>query len=265
MQVRVLGEAVDEEADGEEEGTAHGAVQTGLGGGGLVWMGCRDGAVFLDLEEVHGESESGTDAEGDIGETCDSLAPVTLFGEGNGDNGQEQEGDEPGEADPETEEEDDGLGDEHFDGLDGRVVEHLLEVGGFDGFARHVAVIAGGCTEAFGAFAQEDAAAGFVEEEHDHDEEGDVGQALDTLYPAPADGLVDEAGVDGGADGSQDGDVGEEGHGDGAFLGDEHVVEGAAHEDGADAAKETKQGTADDDGGEFLPRARPMNMMLKRR
>lgn len=117
----VLGEAVDEEADGEEDGAAEGAVETGFGGCGAgVRVG--DGAVFADLDEVQGEGEGDADAEGDVGEAGDAFGPVFLFGKGDADDRQEEEGDEPGEGNPETEEKDDGLRDQHVECLDRRVV-----------------------------------------------------------------------------------------------------------------------------------------------
>lgn len=75
---------------------------------------------------------------------------------------------------------------------------------------------------------------------------------MDPLDPAPADGLVDEAGVDRGADGAEDGDVGEGGHGHGTRVGREHVAEGAADEDRADRTEETEKGAADEDCADVL-------------
>lgn len=67
-----------------------------------------------------------------------------------------------------------------------------------------------------------------------------VGETLDALDPAPAERLVDEASVDGRADGAQDSDVGECRHGDGALVGRVHVAKGAADADGPDTAEESE-------------------------
>lgn len=175
-----------------------------------------------------------------------------LLLESDGDDGKEEEGKEPGEGDPETEEEHDGLGDEHLDSLDGRVVEHFLDAGGLELGAGHVALVTGRFAEGLGTLAQSDTATGLTEEEDDDDGERDVGQTLNTFNPAPADGLVDESSVDGGSDSTQDSDVGERGHGDGTAVGLVHVTEGTTDQDGTDTSEETQQGTADDDSGNVL-------------
>src|SRR5699024_592829 len=116
------------------------------------------------------------------------------------------------EGDPETEEEHDRFGEEHADGLDGRVVQHMLNTGGFELRAGDETVVTGGFAKGLGALVQVHTATGLTEEEDDDEHQRNVGQALDTLDPAPADGLVDETGIDGGSDGSQNSDVGERGH-----------------------------------------------------
>lgn len=247
----ILGEGVDVEADGEPDGAEESTVETSLGLDAAV-VGGADGVVLLDLEEVETKAECGSDAEGDVGQARDTLVPTALLLEGDRDDGQEQEGQEPGEGDPETEEEHDGLGDEHADGLDRRVMKHVLEAGGLKLRTGHVALVTGGLTEGLGALVHGNTATGLAEEENHDDSQRNVGQTLDTLDPAPADGLVDEASVDGGSDGTQNGDVGKRGHGDGTILGCVHVTERTTDQDGTNATKETEQGTADDDGGDVL-------------
>lgn len=131
-------------------------------------------------------------------------------------------------------------------------MKHFLDVGGFEIGRRGIADVAGFLAEELGAFAEGDAAAGFAQAEEADDCEGDVGEALDSFDPAPAQGLVDEAGVDGGADCSENGDVGEAGHGDGTFFRTVHVTKGTTDQDGANAAEETEQGTADNDRSDVL-------------
>ncbi|KAJ8106035.1 hypothetical protein OPT61_g9810 [Boeremia exigua] len=104
-----------------------------------------------------------------------------------------------------------------------------------------VAGVGGGFAQGERALVQGDAAAGLREEEEDGDEEGHVGDALDALDPAPAERLVDEAGVDGRGDGAENSDEAEHGHGAPARVRGVHVVEGAADEDGADAAEEAEE------------------------
>ena len=247
----VLRERVDEETDGEPDCTEEGTVETGFGEDAAV-VGGADGVVLLDLEEVQTETESNTDAERDVGQARDTLVPAALLLEGDGDDGQEEEGQEPGEGDPETEEKDNRLGEEHANGLDGRVVQHLLDTGGFELRTGDETLVTGSFAEGLGALVEVHTATGLTEEEDDDDHQRDVGQTLDTLDPAPADGLVDEAGVDGGSDGTQNGDVGERGHGDGPVLRRVHITESTTDENGTDTTEKTEQGTADDDGGNVL-------------
>lgn len=207
-EVAILSEGVDEETDREPDGAEEGTVETGFGLHAAV-VGDTERVVLADLEEIHAESDGGTDTERDVGETGDTLAPAVLLLEGDGNDGQEEEGQEPGEGDPETEEEHDWFGEEHLDGLDRRVVEHLLDTGGLELSAGDVAVVTGGLAEGLGTLVQGDRATGLTEEDDDGDTERDVGETLNTLNPAPAEGLVDETGVDGGTHGTQDSDIGE--------------------------------------------------------
>lgn len=115
-----------------------------------------------------------------------------------------------------------------------------------------VSVVPGFLAQGLGPLAYRYATTGFSQEESDYDDERDVGQTLDTFDPSPADILVDKAGIDGGANGAQDGDVGESRHGNGSLLGNEHVIEGTTDQDGTDTTKKTQQSTTDDDGGDVL-------------
>lgn len=247
MDVSILRERVDEQTDGEPDSAKHGTVEAVLrddldGGIGL------QSVVLTHLQVVCRPAEECADGQRDVRQAGDALVPAALFAEGDWDHGQEEEDDGPAEGNPEAEGEDDGFGDEHADGFYRGGLEHGLDVGGVDVVFGDVAVVAGGFAELDCAFVQGDAAAGFGEEEEDGDEEGHVGDSLDAFDPAPADGLVDEAGVDRRGDGAEDGDEGEHGHGAAALVRWVHVVEGSADEDGADAAEETEQETQADDG-----------------
>lgn len=116
-EVGVLSEGVDEETDREPDGAEEGTVEAGFGLHAAV-VGDAERIVLADLEEVHAESDGGTNAERDVGQTGGTLAPAVLLLESDGDDRKEEEGQEPGEGDPETKEEHDGLGEEHLDGLD---------------------------------------------------------------------------------------------------------------------------------------------------
>jgi hypothetical protein len=94
--------------------------------------------------------------------------------------------------------------------------------------------------------------AGLGEEDNDRDEEGNVGNALDTLNPSPANGHVDETGVDGSTDRTEDGDPGEGSHGLATVLRLVHVVECTADENGTDATEQSKEETETDDGAHAL-------------
>ena len=117
--VSVLCERVDEQADRQPDSAEHGAVETVLGND----LDSRVGLEFVvlaHLEVVRGPAEEGADGEGDVGEAGDALVPAALLAEGDGDDGQEEEDDGPAEGDPHAEGENNGFGDEHADGLDGR-------------------------------------------------------------------------------------------------------------------------------------------------
>lgn len=131
-------------------------------------------------------------------------------------------------------------------------MEHLLDTGGLELGAGDVAVVTGGLAEGLGTLVQGDRATGLTEEDDDGDTERDVGETLDTLNPAPAEGLVDETSVDGGTHGTQDSNVGEGGHGDSTVFRRVHVTEGTTDQDGTDTTEETQQGTADEDGSDVL-------------
>lgn len=251
VHVAVLREGVDEEADGQPDGAVHGAVQAVFGRDVARLVG-DDAVVLLHLPLVGDPAKGAADGERDVGQAADALVPPALLLEGDGDNGQEHEGHEPGEADPQAEGEDDGLGDEHLDGLDAGVLQEDLDAGRGDVFGGDVALVAGRLADGFGALVQCDSAAGLGEEDDDGDEEGDVGDSLHALDPAPADGHVDEAGIDGRGDGAENSDPGESGHGLAAVLGLVQVVESAADEDGADATEKTEEDTQTDHGVDAL-------------
>lgn len=175
MQKFVLREGVDEQADGEPDGAEHGAVKAGLWGDGGAASCCRQGLVFADLDEVCCEADCGADAEGDIGQACDAFAPAVLLGKGDWDDGEEEEGHEPGEADPDAEGEDSGFSDEHVHGFDGGVVEGVFEGWGFEFGLAFVALVGGLVAEELCAFLHDCAAAGFLQEERDAEDEWDVG------------------------------------------------------------------------------------------
>ena len=82
----------------------------------------------------------------------------------------------------------------------------------------------------------------------DSNQERDVGDTLDAFDPAPADGLVDEASVDGRGYGTEDSDETEHGHGTAALLSRVHVVESTTDENSTNTTKETEKETQTDDG-----------------
>lgn len=130
MQEGILSETVNKQTDRQPHGTEQGPVKPGFRRRDTV-LG-HDGVIFPDLEEVEPKPDCSTQTEGDVGEAGDALAPALLFLEGDRDDREEEEGQEPGEGDPETEGEDNGLCDEHLAGLDGGVVEHGLDIRGFE-------------------------------------------------------------------------------------------------------------------------------------
>ena len=86
-----------------------------------------------------------------------------------------------------------------------------------------------------------------MEAECDYEDQGDVCEALDTFYPAPADCFVDEPGVDWGGDGAENGNIGEAGHRYSAVIGCINVTEGSADENCSNGAEQAQEGAADYD------------------
>lgn len=243
----VLRKAVDEQTNRQPDRTVHGTIQTRLGVHDRV--GIRGELVVLaHLEVVRAPGEGGAEGETNVGEASDTLGPAALVGKSDGDDGEEQEGDGPAESDPEAKRHDNGLGEEHLDGLNGTGLQHGLEIGGVDVSLGHVALVTGSFAQLHGALVQRDTTARLREEEKDANEQRDVGNTLDTLDPAPANALVDESGINGRSNGAEDGDPREHGHGARALVRDVHVVKGAADENGADAAKDTEEQPQADDG-----------------
>ena len=97
--------------------------------------------------------------------------------EGLDDGGEEEEEDTPGEGDPEGEEDDDGLGEEHFGGAHEGDFEHV-EDGGLFQLGGGVDAAVEGFAEAFGARGEDYVAPGFAE---DDVEEGDESSVVDDL------------------------------------------------------------------------------------
>lgn len=247
----VLRKAVDEEANRQPNRAVHGTVQTRLGIHDRV--GIRSELVVLaHLEVVRAPGEGGAEGETNVGETGNALGPAALVGKGDCDDGEEQERDGPAESNPEAERHDDGLGEEHLDGLDGTGLQHGLEIGRVNITLGHVALITSSLAQLHRALVQRDATTRFGEEEKDANEQRDVGDALDTLDPAPANALVNEAGVDGRSNGTEDSDPREHGHGARALVRNVHVVKGTTDENGADAAKNTEEQPQADNGTDGL-------------
>lgn len=247
----VLREGVDEETDGQPDGTEHGSVETVLGHDLDVGV-VDEVAVLAHLGVVGDPAQECSDSEGDVGQSRDTLGPTALLREGDGNDRQEQEDHSPAESDPETKGKDDGLGDQHADSLDGRGLEHSLQVGSVDIVLSHVSLIASGLAELLGARVQAGAATSLWESNEDKDQEGNVGETLDTLNPAPAKALVNEAGVDGGGNSTEDGDETEHGHGATALVRLVHVVKGTSNQDGTNTTAETEQQTETNDGVDVL-------------
>lgn len=251
MHKLVLREAVDEQANGQPDRAEHGAVQTRLGVHNSVRIRSEP-VVSAHLEVMRTPSQGGAEGEGNVGKACNALGPAALVGKGDGDDGQEQERDGPAKGDPQSKSHDDRLGEEHLDRLDRTGFQHGLEIGRVNVALGDVALIAGGLAQLHRAPVQRDTAAGLGEEEEDGDEQRHVGDALDAFDPAPPDGLVDEAGVNGRGDSAKDGNPREHGHGTRAILRHVHVVKRAANEDGADAAKDTEEQSQADNGADGL-------------
>ena len=205
VHVAVLGEGVDEEADGQPDGAVHGTVEAVFGGDGAVGVG-DNAVVLLHLPLVGDPAESAANAEGNVRKACNTLVPAALLLEGDGDDAEEHEGDEPCESDPQAESKHHWLGDKHLNGFDGGVLEEDLDTRGGDVVAGDVALVVGGLADQLGTLVEGDTAASLGEEDDNRDEEGHVGNALNTLDPSPANGHVDETGVDGSTDRTEDGD-----------------------------------------------------------
>ena len=251
VQVLVLGEAVDEQTDGQPHGSTQGTVQTGLGGDFLVRVG-NQSLILADLEEVQCESSRGADAQRNVGQSRHTLIPTALLLVGDGDDGKEEEGEEPRETDPETKGKNNGLGEKHFDGLDGRVVQHLLDARGFDVIVGDETLVAGSLAEHLGPLGQSDTTTGLGEADGDDNAKGNVGKTLDTLDPSPSQSLVDETGVDRGGDSTEDGDERKRSHRDGTVSRGVHVAKGTSDQNCANTAEKTEKGTADEDGSDVL-------------
>lgn len=247
----VLRKAVDEKTNRQPDRAVHGTVQTRLGVDDRFRIRSEP-VVLAHLEVVRAPCEGRAEGETDIGETGDALGPAALVGKGDCDDGKEQESDGPAESNPETERHDDGLGEEHLDGLDGTGLQHRLEIGRVDVSLGHVALITSGFAQLHGALVQRDAAARLGEKEEDANEQGHVGDTLDTLDPAPANALVNETSVNGRSHRSENSDPREHGHGARALVRHVHVVKGTTDENGADAAKDTEKQPQADDGTNSL-------------
>lgn len=103
--------------------------------------------------------------------------------EGLDDGGEEEEEDAPCEADPQGEENDDGLSEEHFCGPHEGDFEHFGDGGLFE-FGGGVDGAVQGFAEAFGARGENYVAAGFAEDDVEEGDEGGVVDYLDVEDPA---------------------------------------------------------------------------------
>lgn len=251
VEALVLGEAVDEQTNGQPDSSEEGAVQTGFGSDLSIGV-LGEGLVLANLEEVQGETDGGTEAQRDVGETGNTFVPAALLLEGDGDHGQEKESQEPGEGNPQTKGEHSGLGEEHLDGLDGGVVEHVLDTGSLDIVVGDEAVVTGSLADLLRTLGKADTATGLGKAQSDDNTQGNVGKTLDTLEPAPAKSLVDETGVDGGTDCTENGDEREAGHGDGTVFRGIHIAEGTTDENGTDTTEQTEKRTTHKNRGDVL-------------
>lgn len=144
------------------------------------------------------------------------------------------------------------LGKEHLDGLDGRVVQHLLDNRGFDFVTGDETFITRGLADHLGSLGQNYTATRFAEKDANDNHERNVGKALDAVKSSSSENLVDEAGVNRPGDGTEDRNEGEEGHADRAVCRLLPVAEGAAKKNGSNAAKQTQKSTADQNSGNVL-------------
>lgn len=129
--VGVLGEAVDEEADGQEHSSVHGTVETGLGSDLDVGVGHKT-IELAHLKVMSQPAKGGTNGKRDVRKTANTLTPSMVLLEGNRNDREEEEDDGPAESNPETEGQDDGLGSQHMDGLNGTGLQHRLQTGSQD-------------------------------------------------------------------------------------------------------------------------------------
>lgn len=205
-EVAVLREAVDEEAEGQEAGSPHGAVEARFGQDDAVARS-HDGFVFADLEKVQAKGDSDADAERDVWEAGNAFVPTPLGLKGDGDDRQEQERHEPGKSDPKTKGEHDGFGHQHVDRLDRRVVQHLLDIFRFQVHGGSVSFVVRCDAKCFGSFVQCNSSSRLTKEDANNKQERDVCQSLNSLNPSPFDGEIDESRVNGSRHRPEDGNV----------------------------------------------------------
>jgi hypothetical protein len=247
VETLVLGETVDEQANGQPNSSAESSVQTRLGIDDAVGVGSQ-GLVLADLEEVQTEANGGSD----IGKTGDTLAPAPLLLESDRNHGQEKESKEPGETNPKSKGEDNGLREQHLDSLDGGVVQHLFDTRGLEVVVGNESLITGRLAESLCTLGEGNTSTGLDKEDSNDDHERDVSQTLNTLNPTPAKSLVNETSVDGCGNGTKDGNEGERGHRDSTVLGSVHITKGTADKNSTNATEETEKGTADKDSSNVL-------------
>lgn len=218
----------------------------------LAGLVCDNTLVFPDLEKVQAEGQGSSEGKGNVGQARCTFAPTALLLVGDGDHREEEECKEPGETDPETEGKDDGLGEEHMNGLNRGVVQHVFDTGGFELAVCNESIVSSVLAKHLGPLAESDTTASLPKENNNHDTQGNIGKALNSLNPAPTKGLVDEAGVNGGGDGSENRDERERRHRNSTVSGCIHVSEGTTDQDGSDTAKKTEKTTADQDRGDIF-------------
>lgn len=251
MKSLVLGKAVNEQTNGQPDSSTQSSIEAGLGRD-LHARVLGQRLVLADLKEVKGETDGSTKAERDVRESGDTFIPTTLLLESNGDHGQEEESQEPGKSNPQTKSEHHGFSEKHLHGLDGRVVQHVLDTRGFEIVVGDEALIPSGLANFLRTLGEADAATSLGQANKDDDTQGNVGQALDALEPAPAQSLVNETGVNGGTDSAQDSNEREAGHGNGTVLGGVHITEGSADKNSTDTTKQTEKGTADKNSSDIF-------------
>lgn len=249
--VGVLGEAVDEQTNGEEHGSVHGTVETGFGGD--LDIGIGDETVELaHLPVVSQPTKGGTNAERDVRKTRDTLTPAVVLLECDRNDRKEEEDNSPAESNPETESKDDRLSYEHVNSLDGTGLKHSLQTGSQDVTSRDISLITSSLSKSLGALVKSDTTTGLREVEEDDEQERDVSNALNTLNPSPSDRLVDETCVDRSSDGTKDSDPREHGHGTTSVVRLVHIIESTADKNGTDATEKTEEESKSDDGVDVL-------------